>query len=101
MGRPKGSKGKKNKMTEIIGTPKDCNAPVPEEAKKEIEKIELTKEQKERQDKLNTVLRDLNKKNPGSVTYANEIEVKGRQSVGYKCLDNLTGGGIIMGNCSV
>ena len=55
----------------------------------------------ERKQKLNAVLREINKIMPGSVQYAKDIEVKERQSFGYKCLDKLTGGGIIRGNCSV
>jgi RecA/RadA recombinase len=55
----------------------------------------------ERRDKLNTVLREINKVIPNAVQYANTIEIKERQSFGYKCLDKLTGGGIIRGNCNV
>jgi recombination protein RecA len=55
----------------------------------------------ERRDRLNATLREINKILPGSVKYAKDIEVKERQSFGYKCLDKLTGGGIVRGNCSV
>lgn len=51
-----------------------------------------------RQDKLNTVLREINQDKPDSIHYANTIEDKKRMSFGYKCLDNLTGGGILCGN---
>jgi len=98
-GRPA---GKKNKKIEEKIEKAEIRETKEEELIQPIsEEIKQTPEQKERQAKLKDVLRDLNKKNPGSVTYANEIDVKGRQSFGYKCLDNLTGGGIIMGNCSV
>ena len=71
---------------------------------KELEKEhkeELTKEQQERKDKLNATLREINKIIPDSVKYANTIEVRERQSFGYECLDKLTGGGIVRGNCTV
>jgi RecA/RadA recombinase len=51
----------------------------------------------ERRDKLNATLREINKSNPDSVKYANTIEVRERQSFGYKCLDKLTGGGVPFG----
>jgi recombination protein RecA len=69
--------------------------------KLEKEQTKLSKEQIERKDKLNNVLRELNKSKKGIINYASEIGIKERQSFGYKCLDKLTGGGIIRGNFSV
>jgi len=68
-----------------------------------IEKIPvISKEQKERREKLKGVMRDINKNIDGAkIDYANTIEVRERQSFGYKCLDKLTGGGIERGNCTV
>lgn len=100
---------------------KTTNIPLSEESRKKVEKglqeakegkIEkidlekelkpLTKEQLERREKLKGVMREINKNIGGAnVNYANTIEVKERQSFGYKCLDKLTGGGIIRGNCNV
>jgi len=117
MGRPKGSKNKK----EQIRLDHDHIAhdePLSEESRKLVEQgLQEAKEGKleanplveknntqisdERKQKLNAVLREINKVMPGSVQYAKDIEVKERQSFGYKCLDKLTGGGIIRGNCSV
>ena len=96
MGRKKGSKNKK-----INYPPK-----VPETKVKSNPLVPLVQENsnqisQERKDRLNAVLREINKVMPNSVNYANTIEVKERQSFGYKCLDKLTGGGIIRGNCSV
>ena len=53
---------------------------------------------KERRDKLNDILREINKDKPNSIKYANTIEEKKRMSFGYTCLDKLTGGGILCGN---
>ena len=62
-------------------------------------KIETpTKEFTERKEKLEAVLREINKVIPGAVNYANTIEARGRLSFGYKCLDDITGGGIVYGN---
>jgi RecA/RadA recombinase len=89
MGRKKGGKNKINKAKEeIIKTPPLCHKLLEER------KQELTKEQQERKDRLNTVLREINKVIPDSVKYANTIEERGRLSFGYKYMDNLTGGGI-------
>lgn len=97
---------------------KNKEIPLSEESKKKVEKgLQEAKEGKisplepndlveknniqisqERRDKLNSVLREINKVNPDSVKYANTLEEKGRQSFGYKCLDKLTGGGILCGN---
>jgi recombination protein RecA len=57
----------------------------------------LTPEQTERNNKLRSVLRDLNKSGKAVIKFANEIEDRGRISFGYKCLDNLTGGGLVRG----
>ena len=121
MGRTKGALGKKNKTLKEMKTALDQAPEVKKLIKEEIkilpgyksdglkqiiiekkEPVELTKEQKERKEKLNSVLRDINKTIPGAkVDFANTIDIKGRQSFGYRCLDKLTGGGIIKGNCSV
>jgi RecA/RadA recombinase len=110
MGRKKGGKNKiplseesKKKVEKGLQDAKEgkiekVNLP---ELLKEEHKVELTKEQQERKEKLNTTLREINKVIPDSVKFANTIEVKERQSFGYKCLDTLTGGGIIRGNCNV
>jgi protein RecA len=53
---------------------------------------------KERQQKLNSVLKDINKNIKGAnVDFANTIEVRGRLSTGYKNVDKLIGGGIPQG----
>ena len=98
MSRPKGALGKKNKkiLKEI---------PILEKTEQELKEIidkgivpvethiELTKEQKERKEKLNTILRDINKNFDKTVIdYGNVIEKRERLSFGYKCLDKLTGG---------
>ena len=112
------------------GTNKNKNIPLSEESKKlvekglqeakegKIEKIDLEKElakdikradailyspeQLTRREKLKGVMRDINKNIDGAkIDYANTIEVRERQSFGYKCLDKLTGGGIERGNCTV
>lgn len=51
----------------------------------------------ERRDKLNSVLREINKSGKAKIDYANTIPEKGRLSFGYSCLDKLTGGGIPCG----
>ena len=94
MGRKKGGKNKKIDLTE---NPGQKNL----EVENSLVEKNNTQISQERRDKLNTVLREINKTNPDSVKYANTIEVKERQSFGYKCLDKLTGGGIVRGNCSV
>ncbi len=108
MGRPKGS-GKK-KLVPLSEESKEIVKKGLEEAKEgKIEKIDLekelvplTKEQIERREKLKGVMREINKNIEGAkIDYANTIEIRERQSFGYKCLDKLTGGGIERGNCSV
>jgi len=104
MGRKKGSKNKtditkfakpvKEHLDEKLKDPEFKKAY--EEEKEKLTK-ELTKKQTERQEKLNATLRELNKKNPNSVKFANTIEERARISFGYKCLDKLTGGGIPVG----
>jgi len=102
-GRPK-----KQKASNLIEEVRTQN-PLSEESKQKIEKgLQEAKEGKiypeisqERKDRLNATLREINKIIPNAVSYAKDIEVKERQSFGYKCLDELTGGGIVRGNCSV
>jgi recombination protein RecA len=74
--------------------------PNPGQNRKEAEPPERidTKEFTERKAKLEAVLREINKVIPGSVNYANTIEARERLSFGYKCLDDITGGGIVYGN---
>jgi RecA/RadA recombinase len=107
MGRKRGGK---NKVTRGSGNVfKDIGCKNPEEKLTKANQLinnPLVEENniqisQERRDKLNTTLREINKVLPDSIKYANVIEVKERQSFGYKCLDTLTGGGIIRGNCSV
>jgi RecA/RadA recombinase len=58
-------------------------------------KVELTKEELERKEKLNSVLKGINK-NLGkeSIKYANTIEERKRIPFKQKCLNKLTGGGV-------
>ncbi len=108
MGRPKGSKSKKN-ISLSEESKKKIEKGLQEAKEVKIEKVDLekeltplTKEQIERREKLKGVMRDINKNIEGAnVDYANTISVRERQSFGYKCLDKLTGGGIARGNCSV
>jgi recombination protein RecA len=58
----------------------------------------ISKEQQEKKDKLNSILRELNKGKKGIINYASTLENRERQSFGYKCLDKLTGGGILRGS---
>jgi RecA/RadA recombinase len=114
MGRTKGAKGKKNLNVPLSKESKKLVDKGLQEAKEgKLEKLEpndlveknnnqISKEQEERREKLKGVMRDINKNIAGAnVDYANTIEIKERQSFGYKCLDKLTGGGIVRGNCSV
>jgi recombination protein RecA len=107
MGRKKGGKNKTHK-----------EIPLSEESRKKVEKgLQEAKEGKisllepndlveknniqisqERRDKLNTTLREINKIIPDSVKYANTIEERERLSFGYRCMDKLTNGGIMMGS---
>lgn len=108
MGRTKGAKGKKNKKVFTNLQPISVEGFTSEQT--EVDKIKITpevveektqlsKEQKERREKLKGVMRDINKNIEGAtIDYANTIDVKERQSFGYKCLDKLTGGGILCGN---
>jgi len=48
-------------------------------------------------EKLNAVLKAINKSGIAQVRFANEIEERERISFGYKCLDKLTGGGMARG----
>jgi len=94
MGRKKGGKNLSKKLLEERKTDNKIeNNPLVEKNNNQISQ--------ERRDRLNSVLREINKVIPNSIKYANTIEIKERQSFGYKCLDKLTGGGIVRGNCSV
>ena len=124
MGRTKGAKGKKNKackqlpLNDVdkikINLDFDKEVPLSEEAKElvkkglaeakdgKIEKIPcISKEQEERRAKLKLVMKEINKVIPDAVQFANTVEEKKRISFGYKCLDTLTGGGILCGNFNV
>jgi len=115
-GRPKGSKNKELKslpkevVKELIKTPPLVHATIPlsKESQEKLEqglkeakegKIEpLDKEQQERKERLNATLRDINK-NMGkdTVKYANTMEERTRIPFKQKCLNKLTGGGIVKG----
>lgn len=74
----------------------------PKKQKEEIVNNELieqnnTQISQERRDKLNTILREINKAIPDSINYASTIEARQRLSFGYQCLDKLTGGGLPVG----
>ncbi len=105
MSRKKGSKNKITRGSNNVFKDIECKNP-DELLKKAHEKIESNplveknnnQISQERKDKLNAVLREINKVLPDSVKYANTIDIKERMSFGYKCLDNLTGGGILCGN---
>lgn len=61
-------------------------------------KIESNPLLEERKNKLNLVLRELNKNlDSATINYANTIEARERLSFGYKSLDKITGGGIPYG----
>ncbi len=92
MSRPKGSKNKKIRLDhDHKAHDKIVSNPSVEENNNQISK--------ERKSKLDAVLRLLNKAGI-DVNYASNLEIKGRQSFGYKYLDKLTGGGIPCGNFS-
>ena len=101
-GRPKGSKNKRTKIEkkvdkELLNKGKDVVKDF--DNSKEILVTPLSKEQQKRKEKLNIVLREINKANKEIVlTYASSLEAKGRLSFGYKCLDKLTGGGFPCGS---
>ena len=50
-----------------------------------------------RQEKLNNVLREINKKDGAIINFADTIAARSRLSFGYKSLDKLTGGGLVCG----
>jgi recombination protein RecA len=54
----------------------------------------------ERKQKLHLIMNEINKSfdDPQMLQFANTVEEKKRLSFGYKCLDDLTGGGILLGN---
>ena len=61
----------------------------------DVKKVVVNPEKKE---KLNAVLRDINKLiGKGTVKYGNEMEARIRIPFAQKCLNDLTGGGIIKG----
>jgi len=94
MGRPK-----KVKETIYEEKMKDTNfAKVYEEEKKKLESS-LTKEQKEKKEKLHKIMNEINRENKCVVLkFAKDEPDKERLPFGYKCLDKLTGGGILRGN---
>jgi len=105
MGRPKGSKGK-NKLVPLSEESKKKVEKGLQEAKEgKIERIDLekeltplTKEQKEKNEKLNSILRDINKDmGKDTVKYANTMEERTRIPFKQKCMNKLTGGGIVKG----
>jgi recombination protein RecA len=105
MGRKKGSKNKQAINPKKI-TSKDISEveemrlqedPCPDVIKAPEEKKELTKEQKERKERLDATLRGINKIIPDAVKYANTIEVRERLPFKHKCLNDKTGGGIPRG----
>lgn len=61
-------------------------------------KLPLTKEQQERKERLNNTLRELNKSlGKDTVKYADAMEVRTRIPFKQKCLNKLTGGGVVKG----
>ena len=110
MGRTKGALGKKNKTLKEMKTALD-QAPEVKKLIKEtckvaaeelkIEPKELTKEQKERQVRLNETLKEIIKRTgKGSVKYAKDMEIRQRDAFGHKEIDDFTNGGIPEGLCS-
>lgn len=99
MGRKKGVKNK-SKVTEEV-TLKLEKELMNEATLDEMVEKNNNQVSQERRDRLNTTLREINKIIPDAVKYANEIEIRERQSFGYKSLDKLTGGGIVRGNTTV
>lgn len=93
-------RGRPRKNKELLLSDEEFNKipakEIPELKKLEEQKINfISSEQKEKKDKLNTVLRDLNKKlGKDSIKYADTIESRKRVSFGHKSIDKLTGGGI-------
>lgn len=105
MGRRKGSKNKLKGFKAIDRTcGKDASGiseKLLESRTEDLRKEEvpiLTKEQKERREKLHRVMGDINKNIKGAdINFANTFPERERQSFGYKCLNNHTGGGIPRG----
>ena len=66
----------------------------------EKELIPITKEQKEKKEKLNTVLRDINKQynDPTMMKFASEEPPKESLPLGIKAIDEFLGGGAVIGN---
>ncbi len=91
-GRPKGSKNNTIKQTD-----KEINQGLKHNndlSHKLLEETKIIPVSQERKDRLNAVLREINKVIPNSIKYANAIEERKRVSFGHKCLDNLTNGGV-------
>jgi protein RecA len=116
MGRRKGGKNKKTIFDKKMDNPefkkiykevelsKESKALVKkglQEAKEgKIEPLELSKEQQERKEKLNTVLRDINKQynDPTMMKFASEEPPKESIPVGNKAIDEFLGGLAVIGN---
>jgi len=99
MSRPKGCKNKlPNKSVNNQVCMVTTEEKVIDNSLVEKDNNQISKEQLERKEKLNLVMRDINKTIPDAVKYAKDIEIKERQSFGYKCLDKLTGGGFPCGS---
>jgi len=108
MGRPKGSVGKRKKeLPEIIEPElqedKDSKIKVGEVIVPKKEEIKLTKEQIEKKERLNNVLREINKNNgKDTVKFAKDEPIKEKIPTGLESIDNFTGGGIcVRGNISI
>lgn len=114
MGRPKGKKNIKQEILkednpdqtilesiEYKETGLNQQAPIEERDESTLSKEEpkkKTKEELEREMKLNEVLKGLNKKlGKGSIKIANEIEIRERLPFKQKKLNDFTGGGIPAG----
>jgi len=97
-GRPKGSKNLSKKL--LKERKQECSIENEHSQIVNNSLVEKNNNQisQERKDKLNTVLREINKSGKAQINYANTIEEKPRLSFGYKCLDKLTGGGIPCGS---
>jgi len=93
MGRKKGGKNKihkiETKCSQVNNDSQIVNNPLIEKNNTQISQ--------ERRDKLNQTLREINKIIPDSVKYANTIEERKRIPFKHKCLNDLTGGGIVKG----
>ena len=96
-GRPKGSKNKLKAKFPVENI-KDLSHPEiddislkDENCKREtIKQEKKDKQTQDRKQKLDNILRDINKKIPNAVKYASSLENRERLSFGYDCLDKLT-----------